>query len=239
MEKKSRIGIEVSPAEKEEANIILRTLTRLVEPLQATLPGPSEVVLHDLSRLPNSIVNIAGDITGRTIGGCATNTLLRDAANNILESNFNYLTKAANGADVCCSTLVFRTSTGTPVAAMCTIRDISVWETFRNAIDTLIPSLPREKAPTFDDAETFSKDVDELAQDLLDRTIESTEIPVEFMQKKHKVAVVAELQQRGFFLLREAAEKAADALEVSRFTIYNYLKEINASTPDSEGTASK
>ena len=38
--------------------------------------------------------------------------------------------------------------------------------------------------------------------------------------------IVRELRDRGFFLLRDAAETAGHALGVSRFTIYNYLNEI-------------
>ena len=183
MEKKSPNRLKRTSDDEREARIILRTLSSIIEPLHATLPGPNEVLLHDLSLLPNSIVKISGSITGRTAGGVATNTLLRDAANNTLETKFNYLTKAADGTEVCSSTLIFRTTSGTPAAAMCTISDIR--------------------------------------------------IPVELMQTRHKISVVADLQQRGFFMLREAAEKAAAALKVSRFTIYNYLKELDSETPDS------
>ncbi|KGF06088.1 PAS domain-containing protein, partial [Arcanobacterium sp. S3PF19] len=95
MEKKSPNRLKRTSDDEREARIILRTLSSIIEPLHATLPGPNEVLLHDLSLLPNSIVKISGSITGRTAGGVATNTLLRDAANNTLETKFNYLTKAA------------------------------------------------------------------------------------------------------------------------------------------------
>ena len=73
-----------------ERKIIIRTLIPLVEPLQAVLPAPSEVVLHDLSKLPNSIVAIAGNITERSIGGVATNTLMQDASSGNLDTKYNY-----------------------------------------------------------------------------------------------------------------------------------------------------
>jgi predicted transcriptional regulator YheO len=53
------------------------------------------------------------------------------------------------------------------------------------------------------------------------------------MQKRHKLAVVDELKQRGFFLIRDSVEFAANALQVTRFTIYNYLNELEAGlTPE-------
>ena len=46
------------------------------------------------------------------------------------------------------------------------------------------------------------------------------------MHKRHKLAVVADLRDRGFFLLKESVDTAAAALDVTRFTIYNYLNEL-------------
>lgn len=211
-----------------ERQIILRTLAPLVKPLQAVLPAPSEVVLHDLSKLPNSIVEIAGSITGRSIGGVATNTLMQDASSGNLETKYNYNTKAADGSDVSCSTIVFRASNSTPVAALCVIKDVSVWKNLQAALNSLIPPAVAENAQTPPpDAEVFSKDVDELAADLLNSAIARAGSPVADMGKGQKIAVVEDLQDRGFFVLKESVEKVASALKVTRFTIYNYLKEIN------------
>jgi len=49
---------------------------------------------------------------------------------------------------------------------------------------------------------------------------------VDLMQKRHKIAVVNDLKDRGFFMLKESVEMAAAALQVTRFTIYNYLNEL-------------
>ena len=210
-----------------ERKIIIRTLIPLVEPLQAVLPAPSEVVLHDLSKLPNSIVAIAGNITERSIGGVATNTLMQDASSGNLDTKYNYNTKAADGSDVSCSTIVFRASNGTPVAALCVIKDVSVWKTLQQALNSLIPPAVVGNTQTPPpDAEVFSKDVDELAADLLKSAIARAGSPVAKMTKSQKIAVVADLQDRGFFVLKESVEKVASALEVTRFTIYNYLKEL-------------
>jgi len=45
-------------------------------------------------------------------------------------------------------------------------------------------------------------------------------------QKRHKIAVVNDLKDRGLFMLKESVEMAAQALQVTRFTIYNYLNEL-------------
>ena len=50
------------PAEREH---VIAMLCDLVEPLGQALPLATEVVLHDLSRLPDSIVAVHGNVTGR------------------------------------------------------------------------------------------------------------------------------------------------------------------------------
>ncbi|MGI8880727.1 MAG: helix-turn-helix domain-containing protein [Jatrophihabitans sp.] len=48
------------------------------------------------------------------------------------------------------------------------------------------------------------------------------------MKKRHKMRVVAGLEARGMFMLRDAVDTIAAALKVTRYTIYNYLNEIAA-----------
>ena len=47
---------------------MITALAGLVDPLKRSLIGSSEVVLHDLSKMPNSIVAISGHLTSRNIG---------------------------------------------------------------------------------------------------------------------------------------------------------------------------
>src|ERR1700755_98790 len=49
----------------------------LVEPLAAAVGPGVEVVLHDLSKLPNSVVAIAGGLSGRAVRAPATALALR------------------------------------------------------------------------------------------------------------------------------------------------------------------
>ena len=44
---------------------MITALAGLVDPLKRSLIGSSEVVLHDLSKMPNSIVAISGHLTSR------------------------------------------------------------------------------------------------------------------------------------------------------------------------------
>ena len=211
----------------EEASTILRTLASLVEPLAAIIPGDCEVVLHDLRQLPNSIVALAGCVTGRTIGGPATDLLLRASAQRQFESRVGYVSRAPEGRELLSSTLVFRTTGGEPTAALCVNCDTRHWRIMADLAAAMLPFSAGEPGQDADGSEHFMPDVDNLADDLLARAIATTDVPVDLMQKRHKLGVVQDLKERGFFILRESVERAARALGVSRFTIYNYLKELD------------
>jgi uncharacterized protein YqgV (UPF0045/DUF77 family) len=55
--------------------------------------------------------------------------------------------------------------------------------------------------------------------------------PLDELSREAKQRVVRELDERGAFTLRRSIEDVADALGVSRVTIYNYLDAIRSSGP--------
>ena len=80
--------------------------------------------------------------------------------------------------------------------------------------------------------EHFAHSIGELANTMVARSIADVGLPVELMRKEHKLRVVADLQSKGIFQLRESVDEIAAALQVSRFTIYNYLNQSAAEKQD-------
>ncbi len=60
---------------------------------------------------------------------------------------------------------------------------------------------------------------------LVSSAIADTGVPVDLMQKRHKVQIITEFDARGLFLLRDAVDLTASMLSVSRESVYGYLKE--------------
>jgi len=52
------------------------------------------------------------------------------------------------------------------------------------------------------------------------------------MKKQVKLDAVRQMHERGMFIVKGGIEKAAAALGVSRYTIYNYLDEIKSTPPN-------
>ncbi|RZI93344.1 MAG: transcriptional regulator [Microbacterium sp.] len=223
------------PPRSIDGERLIAVFTDLVEPLGRSLPASSEVVLHDLSRLPNSIVAIYGDVTGRRVGDPATNLLLEATVTGSFALNDAYETVLPDGRRMRSTTMIIRDVAGNPAAALCINTDISVWINVHRIADAMLgnASFPTgEAAPAIIAPapspvnETFVRDVEELASQLVAAALASAGVPVELMQKRHKLAVVRDLKARGMFLLRDAVEMVAAALQVTRFTIYNYLNEL-------------
>lgn len=74
----------------------------------------------------------------------------------------------------------------------------------------------------------------------LDRMIATVEselgAPLAELSRPGRQHAVKLLEERGAFQLRRAVEEVADALGVSRFTVYNYLNARAAPVAEAEGT---
>lgn len=217
----------------DEHELLIGLMESLVDALGPILPASSEMLLHDLSKLPNSIVAIHGNVTNRDVGDPATDLLLASAARRDFRTRIGYETKLPDGRQLRSSTVIVRDSCGDAVAALCVNSDQAVWADLSRIAGQMLaphvpePAAPHESASVGHTEEIFATDVDELALQLIEKATALQGVPVDLMRKRHKIAIVRELSNGGFFMLKGAAEKAASALQVSRFTIYNYLNEIS------------
>lgn len=233
------VPVESKMAEISSRSLILTQLTALVEPLGKIFPGNVEVVLHDLSLLPSSIVAVYGNLTNRQVGDPATDLLLEQSYSGF-KTSIGYDTHLEDGTRLRSSTIIVRDLGGEPIAALCFNVDVSIWKSvemialqmqgaFDPPKDGEVPVAPPPPAPTKGKpVETFPSNIDELSSHLLQEAIRQVGVPLEKMKKEHKLDVVRRVRAKGYFQIREAAEHVADALSVSRFTIYNYLNEIIA-----------
>ncbi len=216
--------------ERAHAATIVDIVGPIIVPLARALAPRTEVLLHDLTKMPGTIAAIGGNITGRyrraghrsrpahVLVGVerAPHRLPDRDERRVADALVQHLFHAASGRPVAC--LCLNTDVSEVVRAQELLRSLS-------AITTIDPSLRSETMT----AEKFPASVEDLAQGILAEAVTETGIPVEAMKKRHKVEVVRQLRDRGFFTMREAVPIAAQNLGVGRHTIYNYLNEIEES----------
>jgi predicted transcriptional regulator YheO len=217
--------------QRAAAQRIIAICEQLVPALAETLGPSSEIVLHDVTRLPNSIVAIANPITGREVGGPASDLGLEILQSGWSEHLIGYRSELDDGRVLRSSSLFLKDEQGRAVCALCINTDVTALD---KAKDTLGEMTELRTLSELTGAivavrgETFPRNIEDLAKSVLRDAIGETGIAVELMKKRHKLAVVGELQRRGFFAIRDAVDLAAAALKISRYSVYNYLNEIEA-----------
>jgi predicted transcriptional regulator YheO len=215
---------------------VIEVMAPVIPALAEALRPRTEVVLHDLTKMPNSIAAIGGAITGRNVEGPTTDLGLRVYRSDWREHMIGYRTETSDGMVMRSSTIFFHAPSGKPVACLCINTDIHSLVQAHDVLAALTFTSPTisNEPPLEANKETFPASVEALTERILRDAIAAVGVPVQLMKKAQKMTVVRELDTKGFFALREAAELAANRLRVSRYTIYNYLNELQAAGSQSD-----
>lgn len=208
---------------------LLQVLGGIIGPLADALGPDTEVVLHDLSKVPNSIVALGGKLTGRSIGGPITDLLLRHIRQGRSDNLLRYQTHSSGGRLLCSSTIFVKDPAGEPVACLCINTDMTEWSHAHDLLTRLLaPAAPANPVVATEESEVFAQTVEELTVTTVHDVIARIGVPVELMQKQHKFEVVRQLDNLGLFLIRDAVDYVAQALAVTKYTIYNYLSALKS-----------
>ena len=74
--------------------------------------------------------------------------------------------------------------------------------------------------------EIFADDIRDVVAGMVAKILNEMGKTPAAMSRDEKMEVVKRLEERGAFLVKRSAEQVADALDLSRYTIFSYLKEI-------------
>lgn len=214
---------------------------RPVVPMLAAMAGPHlEVVLHDVSQPENSVIAIAnGHISGRSVGssvlegphndaGFAAATRIKSKDGAVHSLVEDYLTVTADGRTLRSASAIFRDASGAPFATLCLNADISIFQAAHGWLSQMLKPLVRQAEP---DPEAPAPQAPAASQmDTLMREIISQAVgpggSAQSLTREDKIQAVGAMQQRGLFIVKGGVERAAAALQVSRFTIYNYMDQL-------------
>jgi len=221
---------------REERELVRQTLSTVVELLGGMLGDNVEVVLHDLTRPESSVVAIAnGHISDRVVGdpilagpkediGFAEAEQDASATgdhNSVVDA---YHTVNKRGDVLHSATAIFRDANGTPFAALCLNADMAVAQMAHAWLDRMLNRGARDKPAQ--ESGRKPEQMGELMANVIGKAISAQGKPVSMMSKEDKLTAVAAMQSGGLFIVRGGVGRAAEALGVTRFTIYNYLDEL-------------
>jgi predicted transcriptional regulator YheO len=219
----------------EEDWAILRSMGEVARAIGRQFGEYCEVVVHSLEDYDRSIVALEnGHITGRSVGGPMT-----DFALSILERLKEgeetgiygpYYSTTENGRRLKSTTAVIRGRSGSPIGFLCINTDVSA------PLDLFIRSLlPEQQREEQEVTEHFPL----TARDLLDTSFREAAALVNGQTgisptEKNK-RIVEELYRRGIFHVKNGIDVVAEKLGISRYTVYNYIREVKHSAGESGG----
>lgn len=203
-------------------------LKHVVDLLGTTLGPHCEVVLHDLRQPATSVIHVAnGHVTNR-----AVKQGIRDLLGVIHSPNFhnemllNYASPVPlTERQIRSSTVIFRNRHKEPVGALCLNLDVTEFVHMRTVLDELV-AIGQPHPMAISQAGEGTPDVAALVGQIVANTVESYGKQVDDMDKGDKLQIISFLHQRGAFLTKGSVELVAEALHVSRHSIYKYLQEL-------------
>lgn len=195
-----------------------------------------EVILHDLSDMEHSIVAIAGNITGRTVGGHITDFGLEIVHNPKYQQENYVLNYSGTTKDqkrkLRSSTYFIRDEEGTPVGLLCINVDITDFLQAQELVERMVTvdrgAYEPENIPIYEMGTELPIST---MEDSLQREIDLTchEGDVSKLTADEKRQIISHLQMQGYFSLKGAVGLVARHLAVSEQTVYRYLRESNHS----------
>lgn len=179
-----------------------------------------EVLIHDFADYEHSIICMEGNLTGRKVGGAATDLLLAKASNGETDDDlYNYLTSLPGGRRMKSATVFLRDDDGQAIGAFCVNFDITQFLAMREQLTRFLAT------DDSDIVETFSDQIEETIHNLVEEARYEIGQTQPLVSRDEKIALIARLADKGVFQVKKAAPIIADQLGISRATIYNYLRE--------------
>ncbi|WP_406676307.1 helix-turn-helix transcriptional regulator [Moorella sp. ACPs] len=208
----------------------LETMKPVAQGIAATFGKNCEVVLHDLSKPSKSLIFKAGSVTNREIGAPVTNLVLEalQRYGDATEDLIGYLNRTRDGKVLKSSTIFIRDNSGKIIGCLCINFDLTEFQLAKNILEDFCQLKDLAEAGFERTQEQFARDINEVVDNVVESVLQELGKPVPVMTREEKVKAVEMLDDRGIFLVKGAVDVVAQALAVSKYTIYNYLEEARA-----------
>lgn len=203
--------------------ISLDTLKGIAHAIASQFGSNCEVVIHDLSegKLSASIVYIEnGHVSNRQLGDGPSHVVL-DALHNDMskvDDHLGYLTRTKDGRILKSSTVYIRNDDGQVCYILAINYDITGFMMTENSLRSFIGTQD-----SAEDSEKITNNVNDLLDDLIERSVKKIGKPVAYMTKEEKTAAIQFLNDSGAFLITKSGDKVSKYFGISKYTLYSYI----------------
>lgn len=206
----------------DEDRTILASYRAVVEGVSALIGSHCEIVLHSLEDLQHSAICIAnGHNTNRQEGSPITDLALKSLHNLQTDSvSKPYFTRAKSNGLMKSVTIAIRNKQQRIIGLLCININLDV--PLSQFIQGLIPTETDNQTS----AVNFASSVEELVAQTMEKTIEEITTDRLVANNNKNRQIVISLYEKGIFDIKDAINMVAERLDISRHTVYLYIRQI-------------
>jgi len=181
-----------------------------------------EVAVHDLKR--NTLAAFYNNISNRKVGDPSPLAILKTPIDKFPDVFEPYYETNWDGRKIKCTTVTIRDEKKKPIALICYNLDTSAFQEMQQNLNLFLNVKENSANPV----EMFSEKWQEKIDQAIDAYLLKHKLRIVSLSTTQKKQVVEELSKQGIFFLKNAAPYVAGKLQISRATIYNYLKVLRS-----------
>lgn len=180
-----------------------------------------EAVLHDLQS--GNIAAIYNNLSRRTAGDrSAISKFVGDSIDEFPDVFEPYYKSNWDGKRFKCVSVTIRDDNGKPIGLMCFNFDTSVFGQISQSLSELLAVSGKEAQNPI---EQFTDDWQARVNECIGNYLKENHTTLKALNNGQKREAVNRLYNHGLFNYRSAAAYISEQLQISRATVYNYLKE--------------
>lgn len=212
------------PPLSDEERAIFANAVSQARMLYQTLGPLCEVAIHDLRDPEHSLIHLEGHLTGRKRGAPVSHMVLKAwrRQGDAVEDMPGYPASTPGGKSLKSSTSFLRRSDGRVIGAVCMDVDLSDLLHFQALMAPLLHVDPLER----DVSETFAACTGDSAPAILESAIHRAGKHPSLMDRREKMDFIRDLDEEGAFLIKGVVQLVAKEMQVSIYTVYNYMRRI-------------
>lgn len=206
----------------DEDRTILNSYKAVVDGVSALIGEHCEIVLHSLEDIEHSAICIAnGHNTNRQVGSPITDLALCSLRNMQSENvSKPYFTQAKGSVSMKSVTIAIRNKDQRIIGLLCININLDV--PVSQFIQSFIPGQDSDETS----AVNFASSVEDLVSQTIEKTIEEVNIDRAVANNNKNRQIVVSLFEKGIFDIKDAINLVAERLNISRHTVYLYIRQI-------------
>lgn len=203
---------------------ILESLKPVAEGIARIFGKNCEVVIHSLENENCPIIKIVnGHVTGRKVGNLITEVgkmYIEKASSSDQGVVGSYLKKTPGGRTLKSTNTVIKNRSGKTIGLLCINLNLSA-----PLMDTIQDFFPPINKAEKESQESQPTSLEGLIRKSMDDARSELSSQLHITKKQKNKLIVFEMLKKGIFDVKGAIDLVAQEIGVSRYTVYNYLRE--------------